>query len=104
MSKKSVAMMVVACLGLGAVLGSLAREALNEPAMAAGGRAKSGEVVWSGPPRIVNYRVEGQELQKALQVDEISVHGNLVVFRGGQEIRAAVSLYALGNFQVVARD
>jgi hypothetical protein len=80
-------------------------EALNRPAVAAGDEAGGRNVIWSGSPSNVNYRIQpGQELQKAMHVNEIALHEGLLVFRDGSNIRAAVSLFALTNFQIVAAD
>lgn len=104
MSRKAQGLAAVVCIGLGVLLGALMNEALNRPASAAGEQTGGRNVVWSGSPSNVNYRVQGQVLQKAMHVNEIALHDGLLVFRDGSEIRAAVSLFALTNFQVVAGE
>ncbi len=104
MSKRAQGLAAVVCIGVGVLLGALTNEALNRPAAAAGEQTGGRNVVWSGTPSNVNYRVQGQELQKAMHVNEIALHEGLLVFRDGSNIRAAVSLFALTNFQIVAAD
>ena len=100
MSKKFVMVLALGCVGLGVVLGSLALEAVNQPAFGDDMVCNEPQTIYKGPFRNVHYRVAGEQLQKALHRNEMVLYGNLLIFKENDEVKEAVSLYNLKNLNV----
>jgi len=100
MSKKLVSALVLGCVALGVVLGSLVTEALSQPAQADDMVCNEPQVIYSGPFRNIHFRVAGEQLQKALHRNEVVLYGNLLVFKENKIPMEAVSLYTLKNLNI----
>ena len=100
MSKKFLSVMVLGCVGLGIVLGSLVTEAVNQPVRADDMVCNEPQTIYKGPFRNIHFRVAGEQLQKALHRDEVVLYGNLLVFKENNIPMEAVSLYSLKNLNI----
>ena len=100
MSKKFLSVMVLGCVSLGIVLGSLVTEAVNQPAQADDMVCNEPQTIYTGPFRNIHFRVAGEQLQKALHRDEVVLYGNLLVFKENNIPMEAVSLYSLKNLNI----
>ena len=100
MSRKVLSALVLGCVALGVVLGSMVTEAVSQTAQADDMVCNEPQTIYKGPFRNIHYRVAGEQLQKALHRDEVVLYGNLLVFKENNIPMEAVSLYNLKNLNI----